>query len=343
MGGNALKNTIIKRIDIDNYQRIKKYIISQLESNGFTTSEILEIPEKNSFGDLDLLYLNKEKDTNDINQCIIKLFKPNEIVSNGDVLSFDFEQFQIDLIKCSSLEQMQFAKFYFSYGDVGGIIGRICSSYGLKFGHNGLFAVLYENTIYPEKEFDVKNTTQQILLSNKMCDVCDFLGLDWLYYSKGFNNLNDIFDWIIKSKYFNIKLFSTFNSDHIKRLKIRPMYINFIDYIGINKNNIYRGFEFTCNIQPEAIAYFNKIELVENVKKELEIKKIVQNKFNGKYLIERGYDGKQTGIILNEMKKHIDKEYQISWEQWIYNSDIDMIYKLLDGIILKCGFKNISI
>lgn len=333
MGGHALKNTITKRIDKENYQRIKSHISNELKSEGHVVCEINETPCKDSFGDLDLLYLPNAKSNSDIRHVIKKLFKPNEIVSNGDVHSFDFEQFQIDLIKCSSIEQMAFSKFYFSYGDVGGILGRICSAYGLKFGHDGLHAVLYENTIYPSHEFDDRKTHKQILLSESPSHVCEFLGLDWSEYSKGFSCINEIFEWITSSKYFTVELFTVFNHDNIKRLKLRPMYIKFIEHIGINKDKIYRGRQFSENIQPEAIEFFKKWDQVNQVKSQLEIKKVVQAKFSGNYLVAKGYDGKQIGKIMCEMKREIENEYQTNWDQWIYNSDIDSIYKLLDGVI----------
>ena len=311
MGGHALKNTLIKRIDLANYKRIKEYISKLLESEGYTISEIKETPGKESFGDLDLLYLTKTNQ--DIRQSIIKLFNPNEIVSNGNVCSFDFDEFQIDLIKCTSLASLQFAKFYFSYGDVGGILGRICSAYGLKFGHDGLHAVLFENTIYPEIAFDVNKHFNQILLSDNPENVCAFLGLDWAVYSAGLTNVHDIFDWIILSKYFNTEIFTVFNHENIKRLHARPMYIQFIEHIGINTNKINRGFQLLGNQQSEAIKYFDKYDILVQIMKDLDIKKTV--------------------YIISQIKKIIGENYQTTWNQWIYNSEIDTIYKLLDDVI----------
>ena len=77
MGGKALKNTITKRIDLDSYLRIKQQITETLESQGYTIGEIKPIPGKDSFGDLDLLYIAKSNQ--DISQVIKELFEPNEI------------------------------------------------------------------------------------------------------------------------------------------------------------------------------------------------------------------------------------------------------------------------
>lgn len=127
--------------------------------------------------------------------------------------------------------------------------------------------------------------------------------MNWTEYFNGFVNLTDIFEWIIKSKYFNIELFTTLNNAILKRLEKRPIYIQFIEYIGLNKININRGFKFSNNQQLEAIKYFSKSDAVEQVKKDLEIKKIIKEK------------------------------YKTTWDQWIYNTDTNTIYNFIDMII----------
>jgi len=56
MGGNALKNTITERKNKSDYQRIKKEILEKLEKY-IKCDVIIEAPEKDSFGDLDILYI----------------------------------------------------------------------------------------------------------------------------------------------------------------------------------------------------------------------------------------------------------------------------------------------
>ena len=105
------------------------------------------------------------------------------------------------------------------------ILGRICSSYGLIFGNGGLHAILYENTLYPKIPFNILKSFNQILLSENPESIYKFLNLNWTEYFNEFVNLTDIFEWIIKSKYFNIELFTTLNNANIKKLEKRPMYI----------------------------------------------------------------------------------------------------------------------
>jgi len=53
MGGNALKNTNCIRINKDLYDKIKIIILGKLSSN-CTFVLVKEMPEKETFGDLDL-------------------------------------------------------------------------------------------------------------------------------------------------------------------------------------------------------------------------------------------------------------------------------------------------
>ncbi len=213
-------------------------------------------------------------------------------------MSWDYENFQIDLIKCSSLEQMEFAKFYFSYGDLGAILGRFCNYHGVKIGHMGFWIDVYENTIYPDKPFDPSRNIGEIHLTMEPDKACEFLGLDWNKWFSGFSNLIEIFDWIKSSKYFVQKIFAELNYDHMKRAKMRPMYMKFIEYIGLNPLEVNGRPEIRFNIQSQAIEYFGKKEEVNKIRDQLEFTKVVQSKFTGKNLMEMGYQGKQIGQIL---------------------------------------------
>jgi hypothetical protein len=182
----------------------------------------IELSEKESFGDLDVLY----NQNINMKEIIIKLFDPQEIVVNGDVISFNYGDFQIDMIKCKYLE---FAKFYFSYGDFGGIIGRIMNHYGFKFGHEGFWL-----NVYLEKNqlVDETHSYGKIILTTCPTDFCKFVGLDYTTFFS-LTSTSKIFEYIKSSKYFNPLIFETLNYDHNKRSKKRPMYISFLNYINV--------------------------------------------------------------------------------------------------------------
>ena len=102
MGGKALKNVITTRLIKEDYMKIKSEIVSILAPH-LSLTFLYELPEKEDFGDLDILYVPNEKIV--INDLIMQLFNPKEMVTNGTVLSFSYLieesepiHFQIDLI-----------------------------------------------------------------------------------------------------------------------------------------------------------------------------------------------------------------------------------------------------
>ena len=104
MGGNALKTIKTVRKNKEEYTKIKEYILDTLKNENLVFDVPFEVPNKESFGDLDVLYQSNDKIN--IKDIVIKLFKPDETVGNGDLLSFNYTDFQIDMIKCKNINTL---------------------------------------------------------------------------------------------------------------------------------------------------------------------------------------------------------------------------------------------
>lgn len=307
MGGNAIKKVTVSRIQANDYLRIRNMILTILKFNGIITDYIIETPNKESYGDIDILYLS------DINNSLYNLLTINkicgdikEIVNNGDVLSIPFEfenkYYQIDFIKCNN-NNFNSSKFYYSYGDLGNIIGRITSQFGLKFGNNGLWLNYYLHD-------DVTKEHITIHLTYDPEEICNFLDLDYVTYINGFSNIDDIINWIIKCKYFNknIFLFENLNYEHRKKAINRPMYIKFLEYIS-NLNDRDNNSSI-IDLQKQCIDYFKKNEELENKLSEMKKRKELKEKFNGKDLIDLGIDSKLINKTILTFKELVLNKYQ---------------------------------
>jgi hypothetical protein len=294
MGGKALKN--VTRKSKEEYQQIKNNILEKFQLENINIDFPIELSEKESFGDLDILY----NQNINMKEIIIKLFDPEEIVTNGDVISFNYGDFQIDMIKCKYLE---FAKFYFSYGDFGGIMGRIMNHYGFKFGHEGFWL-----NVYLEKNelVDETHSYGKIILTTCPIDFCKFVGLDYNTFFS-LTSTSKIFEYIKSSKYFNPLIFETLNYDHNKRAKKRPMYISFLNDINIITDR--GGTHINENLQLVGIKYFNKEDEYEKIFNNLKRKKEISNKFNGKILLDLGVNQKSIGIIIKKFREKYNDEW----------------------------------
>lgn len=315
MGGNVLKKTKTERKNPVEYNRIKTVVLEIVKPH-IKCEVVTEAPEKESYGDLDIIYLSN-KDV-DIKELLIELFNPPEIVSNGDVISFAFEAFQIDMIKALSEEEYESKKFYFGYGDLGCILGKMANFYKLKFGSQG-FYIHIEKSI-DGKPLDItKDIGKDIILTTKPKEFCDFFGLDYLKRQTGFETENEMFDWVCSSKYFIKGIFQIENQEDRRRMETRNVYQNFMKYIW--KDTIDTTKPERIYLQKYALDYFNKQTEFDFIVQEVKIFESRKAKYNGKIFIEHGISGKE---IPNKMK---DFETMIKTTK-----DISNFYDWLDSV-----------
>jgi len=310
MGGNALKNTRLERKNLVDYNRIKATILETLKLH-IKCEIIEEAPEKDSFGDLDVLYVSN-KDIN-IKELVITLFNPNEIVKNGDVISFDYDAFQIDMIK-ATCEDFESKKFYFGYGDLGCILGKMVNFYKLKFGCQGLW-INIEKTIDGEPLGLTRDVGKDFILTTKPTEFCNFFDLDYSKRREGFNTQKEMFDWICSSKYFIKGIFQIENMADRDRMETRKVYQNFMSYIW--KDKIDTTKPKRIYLQKYALQYFNKQKEFDNLIKQVKVLEERKAKYNGKIFIEFGLSGKIIPVKMKEFENMIEVKTSKTFYEWL--------------------------
>jgi hypothetical protein len=276
---------------------------------------------KPDHGDLDLLV----KVTPEINMLIdfrkeIELFfLPKAINSNGGVHSFDFQGFQIDFIPVKE-SKWETAKTYYSYDPLGNIMGKTFHKFGLSYGWDGLF--------YKFRNFHGSNS-QNVLLTNDARKIFEFGGYDYDRYLKGFDTLEEIFNFCIDSRYFDAEMFQMENLKSIdkKRNRKRGSYHAFLEYL--KENNINTRYYFNDDKDSYLISidnYFPEANLLEKIsefKKIDALNKLLSEKFNGNIVMTWLPDlkGKELGAAMNKFTKMLGDEFG----EFIMNNDIDTI------------------
>ena len=126
MGGHALTEGLTERKCIHDYLKIKTNVFSKLDEQSLISIyAIKEMPDKESFGDLDLLVHFTDpciSNMSDLRQLLKDVFNPTEIVRSGNIISIDVERFQVDFITCDP-EYLDIHLFCLNYGDRGMILG----------------------------------------------------------------------------------------------------------------------------------------------------------------------------------------------------------------------------
>lgn len=87
MRGNTIKKVKISRINLLNYNTIKKILLNDI-SKYIEIDFIYDVPEETDFDNIDVLYISD--DNINIKDLLIKLYNPEEIVVNDNVISFSY-------------------------------------------------------------------------------------------------------------------------------------------------------------------------------------------------------------------------------------------------------------
>jgi len=315
MGGNALKNTFTERKTTEEFNKIAEKIIPIFEKGlGLEIHIVESYSSKETHGDMDILVKITEEFHNkkiDLNQFVDDTFKPNERYTNGSVISFDYDQFQIDLIPIKE-SNWEVSKTFFSFDPSGNLMGKVAHKFGIKYGFNGLN--------YPFRNFNGRLSTD-IVISKDDRKIFEFLGYDYDRYLKGFDTVLEIFNFVIDSKYFNTEVFQMANLSSIdrKRNKKRPTYQAFLKHL--DENNINQVFDFLPREDYLAIidVHFPESRLLEKITelhRKDEQNKEMHSKFNGKLVMAKLPDlrGSDLGYAMGNFQKSFEdySEYILS-------------------------------
>lgn len=224
MGGNALSKPS-KRLSKDEFVRVRKEVLDKFRDANlglYTFYPIKAYLEKDSFGDLDILYTAADQKL-PMRDVIKNIFGDVEVVSNGDCTSFDYDGFQVDMI-WSNDESFDFAYQYFNWNDLGNFIGRTAHRLGFKFGHDGLSYVIRDED-QPER------VVKKIVVTTDFKTAMHFLGFDW-HQSMEFKTPEEIFRYAASSEYFSPESFLFGQRNHTARVrdKKRKMYNECLAY-----------------------------------------------------------------------------------------------------------------
>ena len=199
MGGRALKQygVITERKNTFEFERIGKEISKKFQEDLGIENFISKCyRNKETHGDLDLLVKIDDKFNHkhiSLHDYIKETFKPNAIYSNGGVNSFDYQNFQVDVIPVRQSNWIT-AKAYFSYDPLGNLMGKVFHKFGLSYGWDGLK--------FKFRNFN-GNLTEDIIITKDPEKIFLFGDYDYNKFLEGFDEIEEIFEFILKSKYFD--------------------------------------------------------------------------------------------------------------------------------------------
>lgn len=246
MGGNALKDAGVVRLPARLYAMLAERVVARLTDGvlfpGLQARAIPAVRAKTDFGDLDVLVMHQEPGWGfdaARRAALTAAFQPTRLVTNGPVLSFDVTvpgdeaapeyagaRFQVDLIQVPP-DVFAFALGYFSYNDLGNLLGRVARLHGFKLGHAGLFRPLRA----PGNE---SHFVRDILVTRDWSRALQFLGYDPARWERGFDSMDEMFAFVRDSRAFHPSAFPLEHRSHRARVRDRkrPTYTAFLQHLA---------------------------------------------------------------------------------------------------------------
>ena len=309
MGGNIWKNQSL-RLEKTKYFKYCEQVTNILNSFGIVDNLhiVQALRDKTDFGDMDIvLSVKPNQDLITPLRCLLD-DAGYATFTNGNVLSFLFNSFQIDLI-CVPQAQYDYACKYFSFNDVGNLTGRCLKQFGFKHGWQGLY--------YPQRS-DVEESTsngsehvvKEHLLSLDYYKTLEVAKLDIDKFKSGFNTMEEMFQWLVDSPLFIPHIFKYENLNHTNKVrdKKRKTYNSFLNWLETN------GW-FDKDV--ESYKKLNKKEKrqyvlqdfpsiqkdIEEVDDQIRVHNICKSKFNGELVMQlTNLTGKELGGLMKLLK-----------------------------------------
>lgn len=323
MGGNAFSKPA-RRLSAEEYHPFSVAVTAALAEEGWEASVVPSYRTKRDFGDLDIVVSGD----GDLPSVVRKRFAPEESSRNGECLSFLTGGFQVDLIQVPRPTHGM-ALAYFSWNDLGNLIGRVANRAGYHFGHRGLFAAVRDVS---------GNVFSKVPISAEPSKILPFLGYDFSKWKGGFDTPEDIFKYVAEGNCFDPEIFAYRNLNHTNRTRNRKrvMYGKFLEWL--KENAPPSRFDFSREDQGwevRAIGFFGDAWLAERDKvlTALRHRAEVRAKFNGELVASvTGLEGKPLGDFIRKMKSGYG-----DFDRWVVATDPDLIVKEIRRRVLSAG------
>lgn len=322
MGGNLDTNNI--RLSREQYEQLCTQLCNALTEHKVPHLTIPYFHSKDSFGDLDLL-IGKSLHLGLLNQLCaatglqIKAYLPNDKVHSLVLYLNKVDTFQVDFIEVQT-KLLPIAQFYFSYNDLNNLVGKMFKQYNLSFGFTGL----YYKHIYKDRGW-------KILLTTDPKQIYEMIDLDYNIYLKGFDTREEIFEFVMSSRYFNRNHFLLENLNHRHRMRDRKRetYSLFLQKIAnVTDNNCVRidnPLQWINDHFPTAELFkkLNQIEMIEDANSE------IKQLFNGKHVLQHTQlQSADIGHFIDWFKKQmlidcllsqvdINKTVELKYQQYL--------------------------
>lgn len=317
MGGGVFPKKS-RRIERAEYEKRSSELSGILKKKGWEAVVIPSYRNKQDFGDIDILV----RGDGILLDEVLQFSGYEDHRRNGDCLSFLEEGVQVDLISVADGE-MDTTLAYFSWNDLGNLMGRIARTMGFRYGHRGLFGGVRDKH---------GNVLDNACLSRDPKTIFAFLGYNYDRWIEGFDDLVDIFQFACSSDFFSKDCFLVRNLNHQSRVRNRKrkVYSAFLEWIAEKPMP-----EFDFSLVPlgfwrtRALAFFGDGWVSDESRSLAAATKaeVRRGKFNGTVVAEgTGLSGVELGEVISAFRTRLGSMFE-TWVDTSEPSDVKRVFQ----------------
>lgn len=358
MGGKALGFESC-RLPAREYECLVSNVIHSMYSTWVgdqpTLSPIPAYGNKETFGDADILFSG----TPTMWDKFVKGYLSHvpcpsgHCHSNGNVFSVgvnldDGRVFQVDFIYSGGEATTQIMRTYFAYNDLGNLMGRVAHRLGMKWGQDGLVYVL-RDPVNTDRVLGEYNLTGGTSASPNLGYAFDLMGYDYMRWRKGFDTLEDVFEFAASSRYFHPEIYLLENRNAISRARDskRATYSAFLIWCEENSDRL-GGYHVPreCKVDFKE-KFFHELcasntalsEWYHSMVANSARARMAATVFNGSKVAEvSGLQGHALGALIAAVRGALRNRYEMNvltrpenhYEDWIFRNPtiVDDIIKI---------------
>lgn len=253
---------------------------------------------KPDFGDVDILVASSALKDKNIFSEIANELGVTKYSRKGGLSMVYKDKIQVDVMSTDD-KYLDTTWQFLCYNDLGNLLGKHYRRFNLKYGEKGLLYVYRRN--------NSSGYTKEILLSQNMEKILNFLELSFAEWDAGFKTLEDMFDWVISCKYFTAAPFINLTKNTAKRAKLRTTMKRFVQYV--EDNNITKEYDYKPKDEylPTIMEYFSDVPLADIIRDEKlkeEREDLIRSKFSGNIVMKLipELSGRELGQFIANFK-----------------------------------------
>jgi hypothetical protein len=307
MGGNIFKNGSTKRQPVREFLDICAKFTGQLKGAfPHLHYEVLRAyANKPDFGNMSVFVLSDGPSTDGkVLTFLREITVDGKVALNGNRASIAHMGIQTDVTFVPA-NDYRFALSYHAFNGLGGMLGRVASSLGLTLRDNGMVYKLQDGD-QAVAEINVADTWQQALM---------LLGYSFQRWSAGFESLEDIFDFVSSSEFFDPDLF--LDVDPIvedKRPTVVQLFAQYLQAASRPPSNVTtKKIELLFDRIPGFCKNYTDVSAQWSEHKAEQ--KVFSSKFNGHLVQEwTGRSGRALGDLMQQINQSFgEKEGLVMW------------------------------